>query len=135
MDSPTLNAQISAVQISSVAKEAGISSAPVAGAGTSSSTTSTPIAAPQEGHSSSPVSAEQLQQSIQKLQDKVAKSQSSFSLEAGLDPNGNHPNQVLIKLSDTVTKQVFFSYYVPADQVTKAADSENPMGLLLQSKA
>ncbi|MCE5388101.1 MAG: hypothetical protein K0041_05925 [Acidithiobacillus sp.] len=61
--------------------------------------------------------------------------QSTFTLEAGLDPNGQHPNQVLLQLSDKATKQVFFSYYVPADQVAKAAESENPVGLILQNKA
>ncbi|UTV81911.1 hypothetical protein MQE22_04610 [Acidithiobacillus sp. YTS05] len=133
MDSPTLNAQISSTQMSSIAKDSGV--IPALKAGVVPSSAANAAAFPRQGQPSSQGSVDQLQESIQKLQDKVAKSQPSFSLEAGLDPNGNHPNQVLIKLSDTVTKQVFFSYYVPADQVTKAADSENPMGLLLQSKA
>lgn len=76
-----------------------------------------------------------LQNSIQKLQNKITEAHPSYALEAGLDPNGGHPNQVLIQLSDKVTKQVFFSYYLPASQVAKAADSENPVGLLLQNKA
>ncbi|WP_312262672.1 hypothetical protein [Candidatus Igneacidithiobacillus taiwanensis] len=76
-----------------------------------------------------------LQNSIHKLQDKIAEAHPSYLLEAGLDPNGGHPNQVLIQLSDKVTKQVFFSYYLPASQVAKAANSENPVGLLLQNKA
>ncbi|WP_308388909.1 hypothetical protein [Acidithiobacillus sp. AMEEHan] len=79
--------------------------------------------------------AGQVQQAVQKLQEKVATTQPSITLEAGLDPNGEHPNQVLIQLSDKMTKQVFFSYYVPAEQVAKAAESENPVGLLLQNKA
>jgi len=119
--------------MSSIAKDSG--AIPASNVGVVPSSAANAAASPRQGQPSSQGSVDQLQQSIQKLQDKVAKSQPSFSLEAGLDPNGNHPNQVLIKLSDTVTKQVFFSYYVPADQVTKAADSENPVGLLLQSKA
>jgi len=76
-----------------------------------------------------------VQQSIDRLKAKVESTQSTFTLEAGLDPNGQHPNQVLLELRDKVTKQVFFSYYVPAEQVAKAAESENPVGLILQNKA
>lgn len=82
------------------------------------------------------VPPEKLQQAIQKLQDKIPAS-ASVTLEAGLDPNGDHPGQVLIKLSDKVTKQTFFQYYVPAEQVVKSADSGdilNP-GSLMRSKA
>ncbi|MCE5394421.1 MAG: hypothetical protein JJ693_07525 [Acidithiobacillus sp.] len=76
-----------------------------------------------------------VQQFIDRLKAKVESTQSTFILEAGLDPNGQHPNQVLLELRDKITKQVFFSYYVPADQVAKAAESENPVGLILQNKA
>ncbi len=76
-----------------------------------------------------------VQQSIDTLKAKVESTQSTFTLEVGLDPNGQHPNQVLLQLRDKATKQVFYSYYVPADQVAKAAESENPVGLILQNKA
>ncbi|PKY11285.1 hypothetical protein B1757_05535 [Acidithiobacillus marinus] len=61
----------------------------------------------------------------------------SVTLEAGLDPNGDHPGQVLIKLSDKVTKQIFFQYYVPAEQVVRSADSGEALnpGSLMRSKA
>lgn len=82
------------------------------------------------------VPPEKLQQAIQKLQDKIPAS-ASVTLEAGLDPNGDHPGQVLIKLSDKVTKQTFFQYYVPAEQVVKSADSGDVLnpGSLMRSKA
>ena len=101
------------------------------------STTANPIAQanPSSDAPGADKKAAQVQQAVQKLQEKVATTQPSVTLEAGLDPNGEHPNQVLIQLSDKMTKQVFFSYYVPAEQVAKAAESENPVGLLLQNKA
>ncbi|AEK58125.1 hypothetical protein A5904_07175 [Acidithiobacillus caldus] len=60
-----------------------------------------------------------------------------MTLEAGLDPTGNHPNQVLLKLSDSVTKQVFYEYYVPAQQVVKMAQSGESIlpGTLMSEKA
>ncbi|MBN2680545.1 MAG: hypothetical protein JXR24_09970 [Acidithiobacillaceae bacterium] len=60
-----------------------------------------------------------------------------MTLEAGLDPNGDHPGQVLIKLSDKVTKQTFFQYYVPAEQVVKSGESGDALnpGSLMRSKA
>ncbi|WP_253253728.1 hypothetical protein [Acidithiobacillus marinus] len=82
------------------------------------------------------VPPEKLQKAIQKLQDKMPAS-ASVTLEAGLDPNGDHPGQVLIKLSDKVTKQIFFQYYVPAEQVVRSADSGEALnpGSLMRSKA
>jgi len=66
-----------------------------------------------------------VQQAIAALQNKVAQENPSVTLEAGLDPTGNHPHQVLLKLSDSVTKQVFYQYYIPAQQVVKMAQSGN----------
>ncbi|MEY2341113.1 hypothetical protein AB4090_03265 [Acidithiobacillus sp. IBUN Pt1247-S3] len=128
MDSPGLSAQIG-----SAAKDTGV--LPAAVGGTSQSPVSNSAAASDKAtQASGTISTVQMQKSIQKLQGKVAKSQPSYSLEVGLDPNGDHPNQVLIKLSDKVTNQVFFSYYVPAEQVTKAAESSSQLGNLLQQK-
>lgn len=85
------------------------------------------------------VSAENLQKAISTLQDQVAQ-KSSIDLQAGLDPNGGHPGQVLVKLSDKVTKQVFFQYYAPPDQVVKSAQGSAdgaalPPGSVVSSKA
>ncbi|MBU2810450.1 hypothetical protein HF669_03460 [Acidithiobacillus thiooxidans] len=55
------------------------------------------------------VQPEKVQQAIQKLQNNLPAS-ASVTLEAGLDPDGTHPGQVLVKLSDKVTKQTFFEY-------------------------
>jgi len=85
------------------------------------------------------VSAANLQKAISTLQDQVAQN-SSIDLQAGLDPNGGHPGQVLVKLSDKVTKQVFFQYYAPPDQVVKSAQGSAggaalPPGSVVSSKA
>jgi hypothetical protein len=58
-------------------------------------------------------------------------------LEAGLDPNGDHPGQVLIMLSDKATKQIFFKYYVPVQQILKSAATGGgiPPGSLMNEKA
>jgi hypothetical protein len=84
------------------------------------------------------VSAASLQKAISTLQDQVAQ-KSSIDLQAGLDPNGGHPGQVLVKLSDKVTKQVFFQYYAPPDQVVKSAQGSAgaalPPGSVVSSKA
>ena len=82
------------------------------------------------------VSSEQLNAAMKKLQQKIPES-SSITLEAGLDPNGNHPGQVLIMLSDKATKQIFFKYYVPVQQLFKSAAMGNaiPPGGLMSEKA
>lgn len=82
------------------------------------------------------VSMEQLNAAIKKLQQKIPAS-SSITLEAGLDPNGNHPGQVLIMLSDKATKQIFFKYYVPVQQILKSAATAGTIspGSLMSEKA
>ena len=82
------------------------------------------------------VSSEQLNAAMKKLQQKIPES-SSITLEAGLDPNGNHPGQVLIMLSDKATKQIFFKYYVPVQQILKSAATGGtiPPGSLMSEKA
>lgn len=86
--------------------------------------------------SSKTIAADTLQQAIKKLPEQVPAA-SSVTLEAGLDPNGGHPGQVLIKLSDKVTKQTFYQYYVPAEQVVKSAESGTALnpGSLMHTKA
>ncbi|MHB8249714.1 MAG: hypothetical protein ACYDCX_12645 [Acidithiobacillus sp.] len=97
----------------------------------------TPAATASPGEAKA-VSAESLQKAIGALQDQVAQ-KSSIALQAGLDPNGGHPGQVLVKLLDKVTKQVFFQYYAPPEQVVKSAQSNAgaalPPGSVVSSKA
>ncbi|MCK9187597.1 hypothetical protein [Acidithiobacillus sp.] len=82
------------------------------------------------------ITSEQLNAAVKKLQQNIPKS-SSITLEAGLDPNGNHPGQVLIMLSDKATKQIFFKYYVPVQQILKSAATGGtiPPGSLMSEKA
>ena len=82
------------------------------------------------------ITSEQLNVAVKKLQQKIPES-SSITLEAGLDPNGNHPGQVLIMLSDKATKQIFFKYYVPVQQLFKSAAMGDaiPPGGLMSEKA
>lgn len=82
------------------------------------------------------ITSEQLNVAVKKLQQNIPKS-SSITLEAGLDPNGDHPGQVLIMLSDKATKQIFFKYYVPVQQILKSAATGGtlPPGSLMSEKA
>jgi len=82
------------------------------------------------------ITSEQLNVAVKKLQQNIPES-SSITLEAGLDPNGNHPGQVLIMLSDKATKQIFFKYYVPVQQILKSAATGGgiPPGSLMNEKA
>lgn len=84
----------------------------------------------------SKVTAEQVDVAVKKLQQNLPKS-SSINLEASLDPNGDHPGQVLIMLSDKATKQIFFKYYVPAQQILKSAATGDTLlpGSLMNEKA
>lgn len=81
-----------------------------------------------------------LHKAVQKINQQLALS-SGITLSAGLDTSGNHPGQVLVELSDKVTKQTFFKYYVPASQVVNAAQnlggggSAVPQGTLIHAKA
>lgn len=82
------------------------------------------------------ISADALQQAMKKLSAQIP-AESSVTLEAGLDADGGHPGQVLIKLSDKVTKQTFYQYYVPAEQVVKSAESGTALspGSVMSTKA
>lgn len=64
-------------------------------------------------------------QALQKLAERQG---ASIAFSAGLDPNGDHPGQVLVELKDTVTKQVFYQRYVPAQQVVHAAQDIQAQG-------
>lgn len=86
-----------------------------------------------------PILASNLRKAISALQGNLAQN-SSIDLQAGLDPNGGHPGQVLVKLSDKVTKQVFFQYYAPPEQIVKSAQGSAggaalPPGSVVSSKA
>ncbi len=78
-------------------------------------------------------------QAVDKAQKQISAQESSVALTAGLDPGGDHPGQVLVELKDNVTQQVFFDYYLPAEQVAKAATQGTtqgvPPGTLLKGKA
>ena len=100
----------------------------------------TTAAKPSKGQTSTTsipkITSEQLNVAVKKLQQNIPKS-SSITLEAGLDPNGDHPGQVLIMLSDKATKQIFFKYYVPVQQILKSAATGGtiPPGSLMSEKA
>jgi hypothetical protein len=80
-----------------------------------------------------------LAQAADTLQKQVSQQAPSVALTAGLDPSGGHPGQLLVELKDKQTQQVFVRYYVPSEQVVKAAaqGADQPMtpGSLLQEKA
>ncbi|WP_018914039.1 hypothetical protein [Thiomonas sp. FB-6] len=111
---------------------AGAGAAPASGSGTAQ-------AQAQGGASSqaaAQVSAESLHKAVQKINQQLEQS-SGVTLSAGLDTSGEHPGQVLVELSDKSTRQTFFKYYVPAQQVVQA--SQNPgggsAGALINAKA
>lgn len=80
-----------------------------------------------------------LAQAADTLQKQVSQQAPSVALSAGLDPSGDHPGQLLVELKDKTTQQVFVRYFVPSEQVVKAAtqspDQPMPPGSLLQEKA
>ncbi len=77
---------------------------------------------------SAPAEKPAVDQAVQALQQAAERQGASVALSAGLDPNGDHPGQVLIELKDTVTKQVFYQRYVPAEQVVEATQAEGAAG-------
>uniref|UniRef100_D5X0E9 Uncharacterized protein n=1 Tax=Thiomonas intermedia (strain K12) TaxID=75379 RepID=D5X0E9_THIK1 len=138
-----------AVNFSSPGKlQTGVPTAPIASASTPGSA---PTLAP-AGATASPAAAgvlpgaapnslppATLAQAADTLQKQVSQQAPSVALTAGLDPNGGHPGQLLVELKDKQTQQVFVRYYVPSQQVVKAAaqSPDQPMspGSLLQEKA
>jgi hypothetical protein len=73
------------------------------------------------------VSAESLHKAVQKINKQLEQS-GGVTLSAGLDTSGEHPGQVLVELSDKATRQTFFKYYVPAQQVVQASQSAGDTG-------
>ena len=90
-----------------------------------------------QGKGVSSVQSQDMAQALQHLQDRVAQNSSSITLRAGLNPNGDHPGQVLVELLDKATQQVFYQYYIPADQALQAAKNADRLtpGTLLSGKA
>ena len=85
---------------------------------------------PQGGASvqaSAQVSAESLHKAVQKINKQLEQS-GGVTLSAGLDTSGEHPGQVLVELADKSTRQTFFKYYVPAQQVVQASQSAGDTG-------
>ncbi len=83
------------------------------------------------------VSAQSLHKAVQKINQQLEQS-SGVTLSAGLDTSGEHPGQVLVELSDKATRQTFFKYYVPAQQVVQASQSlgtTGTAGALINAKA
>jgi hypothetical protein len=122
----------------------GAGSLPPAGAsppGTGGSAVSGPAASQPQGGASSQaaaqVSAQSLHKAVQKINQQLELS-SGVTLSAGLDTSGEHPGQVLVELSDKSTRQTFFKYYVPAQQVVQASQglgSAGASGALIDAKA
>ena len=79
-----------------------------------------------------------LQQAVAKLNQQLEQQSAGITLSAGLDTSGAHPGQVLVELSDKQTKQTFYKYYLPPQNVIQAADQaggSSTAGVLLNTKA
>ena len=79
-----------------------------------------------------------LQQAVAKLNKQLEQQSAGITLSAGLDTSGQHPGQVLVELSDKQTKQTFYKYYLPPQNVIQAADQSggsSSAGVLLNTKA
>jgi hypothetical protein len=79
-----------------------------------------------------------LQQAVAKLNQQLEQQSAGITLSAGLDTSGAHPGQVLVELSDKQTKQTFYKYYLPPQNVIQAADQSGTSasaGVLLNTKA
>ena len=89
----------------------------------------------------STVSAQQqqaLQHALAKLNKQLEQRSAGVTLSAGLDTSGQHPGQVLVELADKQTKQTFYKYYLPPQNVIQAAEqsgSGSAAGVLLSTKA
>jgi hypothetical protein len=100
-----------------------------------------PVAASNAPASASTAPANQekaLQQAVAKLNKQLEQQSAGITLSAGLDTSGQHPGQVLVELSDKQTKQTFYKYYLPPQNVIQAADQSggsSSAGVLLNTKA
>lgn len=81
--------------------------------------------------------ADQVQKAVAKLNKQLEEQAAGVTLSAGLDTSGEHPGQVLVELSDKQTKQTFYKYYLPPQNVIQAADQGGAAqpGTLLSTKA
>ena len=106
------------------------------GQGTTGATGSSGVPA---GASGAPAAQEKaLQQAVAKLNKQLEQQSAGITLSAGLDTSGAHPGQVLVELSDKQTKQTFYKYYLPPQNVIQAADQSggsSSAGVLLNTKA
>ena len=98
-----------------------------------------PAAASAAPASAAPAGQEKaLQQAVAKLNKQLEQQSAGITLSAGLDTSGAHPGQVLVELSDKQTKQTFYKYYLPPQNVIQAADQaggSSTAGVLLNTKA
>ncbi len=115
---------------------------PQGGQGTSTGATGSsgaPAAASAAPASAAPAGQEKaLQQAVAKLNKQLEQQSAGITLSAGLDTSGAHPGQVLVELSDKQTKQTFYKYYLPPQNVIQAADQaggSSTAGVLLNTKA
>ena len=115
---------------------------PQGGQGTSTGATGSsgaPAAASAAPASAAPAGQEKaLQQAVAKLNKQLEQQSAGITLSAGLDTSGAHPGQVLVALSDKQTKQTFYKYYLPPQNVIQAADQaggSSTAGVLLNTKA
>ncbi len=117
-------------------------SSPAAVAGDTAGAPASPVVASggsQQQAGKAAVSSATLAQAVNNLQAQIGQQESSVALTVGLDSGGGHPGQLLVELKDNLTQQVFVRYYVPAEQVARAAGGDSGSGVapgtLLQGKA
>ena len=141
MDISNLRTTLDPSALSPGANGAASSAAPASGASTGASGSGSPVQSPQNPSptpSSATVSASTLHQAVKKINQQLEQS-SGVTLSAGLDTTGSHPGQVLVELSDKATRQTFFKYYVPAQQVVQASENlgsgSAAAGALISAKA
>ena len=109
----------------------GGAAAPVGASGASAGQTATAGSAPSsQGPDQARAQAEALQKAVAKINQQLEQS-SGVTLSAGLDTSGEHPGQVLVELSDKQTKQTFYKYYLPPQNVIQAADTSGLGGATL----
>lgn len=102
--------------------------APGAPAGQTAANGATPTQAPSPDQAHA--QADALQKAVAKINQQLEQS-SGVTLSAGLDTSGEHPGQVLVELSDKQTKQTFYKYYLPPQNVIQAADTSGLGGATL----
>jgi hypothetical protein len=97
-------------------------------------------AAPSAAAPASSATPDAVQRAVARLNQQLAQS-GGVKLSVGLDATGQNPGRVLVELSDRRTQQVYFKYYVPAEQLIEAADALSdtersaPAGTLFRGQA